>query len=159
MKRMICILMTAMLCLSVAACGADKDTATNDSAPVSTAATEAAAEPTVGKRYATVEEYLNDPQVQKSISSQKEKSDASVTMDVFAEENTVVYAYTYQTHVDDEALESAKSSLDTSLTENASTFYAVIDELEKYVDVDSPAVRITYLNDDGTVITEKVFSR
>ena len=113
---------------------------------------------TNAKRYATVEDYLSDPQVQESLKAQTESSEeSSVTTEVVAENDTMVFEYTYKVHVGDEKLPSAKQTLDTSLEENRSTFEKVIGELKTYVDTPSPKVKIVYYNDDGSVITERTF--
>lgn len=226
MKKTVCILLMLVFCLSLAACGKNKDdNATKDSASPGSAVTEsnasasssassasgksgadssAAAKSDAGKardgkaeggnaesgkndadnsdagesggsgsdssgsgngrtlapgqKYESIEAYLNDPKVKESIDAQTKEVSDGVTMKVYGDAGTLVYEYSYVTHIDEAALASTKSALDSSLAEKEETFMNVIDELKKYVAIESPHVRVVYQNDDGSVITEKTFT-
>lgn len=151
MKRFLCLLLAALFCLSLAACGNNDNGSTPDSASAAQDSSENV------KRYASIDDYLNDPEVQKSIDSQKKDSGSAVKMDVIAQGDTLVYQYTYAEHIDDNTVASVKQALEASLEDNAAAFTQVISELQKYVDLANPKVKIVYCNDDGSVITEKVF--
>ena len=80
------------------------------------------------------------------------------TMRVYADADALVYEFNYVAHIEDGNIDSTRSMLESSLEENADTFTGVIDELKKYVDIESPQVRVIYNNDDGANIVEKTFS-
>ena len=184
MKRIVCIILAVIFCLSFAACGKSDSTATEDSATkdsaVSSAASSAddtaetvaeATQPAVSsdtssaaggntatKMFASVEDYLNNPQVQDSINSQiNNNSYSSITMNVYAEGDTLVYDYTFTQAFTESELATVKSSLDSSLESASGTFSDVVKELKTYVNVENPKAKVIYRNSDGTEITERIY--
>lgn len=184
MKRIVCIILAVLFCLSFAACGksgdtATKDTATKDSAvssaassaddtaetvaeatrpAVSSDTSSAAGGNTATKMFASVEDYLNNEQVQESIQKQLDNStDSSIKMDVYAEGDTLVYDYTFTQNFSESELATVKSSLDSSLENTSGTFSDVVKELKTYVNVENPKAKVIYRNSDGTEITERIY--
>lgn len=155
MKRFICIFITALLCICLPACNSDSDSCTQATdAPAVPAATAAA------KRFASIAEYLQDPSVQEKFRAQEEQADdynSIIKMNAYAEEDTLVYEYTYLIHIDEENVASTKDKIDQSLDESSAAFEQIIAELQENVDIENPKVRMIYLNDDGTMITERIF--
>lgn len=184
MKRIVCIILAVIFCLSFAACGKSGDTATEDSATKDSAVSSAASSAedtaetvaeatlpavsfdtssaaggnTVTKMFASVEDYLNNEQVQESIQKQLDNStDSSIKMDVYAEGDTLVYDYTFTQNFSESELATVKSSLDSSLENASGTFSDVVKELKTYVNVENPKAKVIYRNSDGTEITERIY--
>lgn len=155
MKKLICLLLALVFCVSLAACGENSsdNAATKDSAETA-AATDAPVKP-----FASVEDYLNDPQVQERINEQSEGDESVVKMAVYAQDDTMVYEYTYVDHFADDQITVIKERIDSALSDSTSTdvYGDVVDELRRYVDTENPRVKVVYCNDDGSVIAEKVF--
>ena len=155
MKKLICLLLALLFCVSLAACGekSSENGATKDSAD-SAAATAAPV-----KQFATVEDYLNNPQVQERIKEQSEGDESVVKMAVYAQDDTLVYEDTYVDHFADDQVAAMKERIDSALSDSTSTevYGDVVEELRQYVNTENPKVKVSYLNDDGSLITEKVF--
>ncbi|MBQ3330211.1 MAG: DUF4854 domain-containing protein [Ruminococcus sp.] len=156
MKKLICLLLALLFCVSLAACGEknSENSATKDSAD-SAAATVA---PTASaKRFVSIDDYLNDPGIQQRIKESTEGGESVVKTEVYAEDNTLVYEYTYVEHYSEENVAVMKEKIDSALSDSAEVFTGVAEELRQYVDTENPRVKVVYCNDDGSVITEKVF--
>lgn len=164
MKKIICLLLVALLCVGLAACSSkpnNENPASNAVASSSQSddATEAPAvsSQSSGKPYASVEDYLNTPEVQSEVNSAIEANDSGLNLEVYADGDTLVYDYTFTETFDDDTLDVVKDSLDTALEEKASSFESVVTVLKSNVDVENPKVKVVYRNSDGTVITEKTY--
>lgn len=160
MKRFICLLLISMVCFGLAACSSAKkqeeaSSAADPNAPAVETAPPATADPS-GK-YATLQDYVGTPQVQKDINKGLDKSDSKLNMSVYAEGDVLVYDYQYTQHVAQDALPAAGETLNKALEEQASDFTNVLTEVRNHVNVENPSVKVIYRNDDGTVITEKSF--
>ena len=108
--------------------------------------------------FASVEDYLNNEQVQESIQKQLDNStDSSIKMDVYAEGDTLVYDYTFTQAFTESELATVKSSLDSSLENASGTFSDVVKELKTYVNVENPKAKVIYRNSDGAEITERIY--
>lgn len=156
MKRIICVLLIALICVALAACGSNNatpDSATPDSESATTVMATVAPEDT----FASVSDYLKDPDVSKKIKEGTEDADSTVSMDVYADGDTLVYEYMYQDHIADDQLATVKENLDSALDANVDTYQNVINELKMYVRIDNPKVKVVFLNDDETEITSKTF--
>ena len=164
MKRIICVLLIALLCVGLAACSKKQqnDTETTSDTASSVAsqsdATQAAGSSS-RKAYATVKEYLDTPEVQSQINSTIESNKTDdMEMSVYAEgDNTLVYDYTFTKTYDENDVAELKSGLDKALEEKGSTFTSVAGTLKTYVAVENPKVKVIYRNGDNTVITERTF--
>lgn len=165
MKRIVCILLAVLFCLSFAACGKSNDTATKDSATNDSATIEGTVsvlpEPSESgesvKKFESVEDYLNDPQVKANIDAQTEQESDVVKLNVFAQGDSLVYEYTYLTHIEGEKLDAAKKAIEDSFEDSSAVFDQAVEELKKYVAMENPKVKMIYRNDDESVIFEKVF--
>ena len=152
MKRIICILLIALLCVGLAACSPKQDNTepasdTASSAVSQTDAAQSANASSSGKQYATVKEYLDRPDVQSQINStiESNKSD-EMSMSIYAEgDDTLVYDYLFTQTYDENGVAEG------------STFTSVAGTLKTYVVVENPKVKVVYRNGDNTVITEKTF--
>lgn len=153
MKRIICILGIILLCIGFSACSDDANgEPSSDVATPDQQETEAPAKP-----YASLEEYLEAPEVQAEINDAIDSSGDSMTMAVYVDGDTLVYEYTFTQTYDEEQTETLKSKLDAGLEENASTYEEYVSLLKADVDVENPKIKVVYRNGDGTVITERIY--
>lgn len=115
---------------------------------------------TSGGKYATVQEMLDDTDIQKEIEDSMGDNE-QVSLEVYAEgDDTLVYNCSFKQHLDDAQAASAKVTLDEYLEEQGEdTFGPLLTQLETYVDQPNPKIKVIYSNDDGTVITSKVYSK
>ncbi len=175
MKRIICVLLIALLCVGFAACskkqsntdsasGATADSVSSAEAPAeatqaSDASSSAAGSNASAKYYKTVKEYLETPQVKAEIDASVERNTTdNMTMSVYAEgDDTLVYDYSFRQTYGENEVPTLKASLDDSLEENASTFREVVTTLNGYISVENPKVKVIYRNGDASVITERTY--
>lgn len=169
MKRIICVLLIALLCAGLAACGSKQNNQTASSGAQSTVeskadATESAASSAASSassaasaKLASVQEYLDTPEVQAEINDTIKEAGDTIKIKVYAEGDTLVYDYQFTDHFDDSSLASVKESLDNSLEEKKESFIKVVTTLKTNVDVANPKVKVIYRNDDGNVITERTY--
>lgn len=106
--------------------------------------------------FATLADYLADPDVKASIDAEIEnQTDDSMTIKVYADGNALVYEYQFTDEYDlsDEAeKQSVQDALKEGCEENASTFENIADTLESEVGLSGVHVRLVYLNGDGSEI-------
>lgn len=106
--------------------------------------------------FATLADYLADPDVKASIDAEVEnQTDDSMTIKVYAVGNALVYEYQFTDEYDlsDEAeKQSVQDALKEGCEENASTFEDIADTLESEVGLSGVHVRLVYLNGDGSEI-------
>ena len=106
----------------------------------------------------SIEAFVATDEMQSQIKEAKESvEDGTLTMDIVAEGNKLVYVYTYQTDLD---IEATKEALATAIEQQASVFENVAKEIKNAVNVENPIVEVRYLAKDGTEIysQELVFS-
>lgn len=106
--------------------------------------------------FATLADYLADPDVKASIDAEIEnQTDDNMTIKVYADGNALVYEYQFTDEYDlsDEAeKQSVQDALKEGCEENASTFEDIADTLESEVGLSGVHVRLVYLNGDGSEI-------
>ncbi len=106
--------------------------------------------------FATLADYLADPDVKASIDAEIEnQTDDSMTIKVYADGNALVYEYQFTDEYDlsDEAeKQSVQDALKEGCEENASTFEDIADTIESEVGLSGVHVRLVYLNGDGSEI-------
>ncbi len=100
----------------------------------------------------TLKDYVK--QVKKSGLSDND----TMKIDVYAEDNTFVYAFTYKTQIEEDKLASVKKSLESSLESSSDTYTGVIDEIHDYTGLDAE-VKVIYKNADKKTIAEKTFTK
>ena len=166
MKRIICVMLIALVCIGLVACSSKSknpdpasDTASSAASKSEATQASAASSKSSDKAFATVKEYLDTPEVQSQINSTIEENKTDdLEMSVYAEgDDTLVYDYTYTKTYDENGVAELKSGLDTALEEKSSTFTSIAGTLKTYVDVENPKVKVIYRNGDHTIITEKTF--
>lgn len=106
--------------------------------------------------FATLADYLADPDVKASIDAEVEnQTDDSMTIKVYADGNALVYEYQFTDEYDlsdDATKQSVQDALKEGCEENASTFEDIADTLESEVGLSGVHVRLVYLNGDGSEI-------
>ncbi len=100
----------------------------------------------------SMEKYVKSDEVQSTIETLKESLGSTLDIDIKGEDNKLIYEYAYTSQIED--VESAKSTLDSGLEAQKTTFVNVANSLKDAVDVENPVVVVRYLNADGTLITE-----
>lgn len=104
--------------------------------------------------FATLADYLADPDVKASIDAEIEnQTDDSMTIKVYADGNALVYEYQFTDEYDlsdDATKQSVQDALKEGCEENASTFEDIADTLESEVGLSGVHVRLVYLNGDGS---------
>ena len=164
MKRIIALLLAILMCAAFVGCGDESKATPDEKGNVGTA--DEAAKPAEtspetltknGKPYASVQDYISDPEVKESIDSAKDSNSEIVTFDYYADGNQLVYDYTYTQQYDEERVAEMKKSLDETLEKNSSYYMQVVDQLRKNVDVENPQLVMNYRNSDGTIIATRTF--
>lgn len=104
----------------------------------------------------SIEAFVATDEMQSQIKEAKESvEDGTLTMDIVAEGNKLVYVYTYQTDLD---IEATKEALATAIEQQASVFENVAKEIKNAVNVENPIVEVRYLAKDGTEIYSQEFT-
>lgn len=166
-RVMACVLAFALM-LSLAACGGkanNSSTAPNSSAasseaasstPVSASEPESKAEsstaaPADGK-YASIQEFLEDPQVSSQLETMMSALGDDMDIDVSADGDRLVYTFKFSEEIED--LEATKSAMEEQMNDDtfASTFKNIAGSLSEAIEVENPSVVVTYLAMDGTEI-------
>ena len=151
------------VCLSAFAltgCG-EKAESTSQAAAETTVAetTEAEKSSNSSGKFASIEDYLNDPTVKSALDTTINSSSTDdLTLEVKAEDNKLIYEYTYTEVYEADSVELMKESLATASDSFSSTFNGVVNSLEAAVDVENPVVVTRYNNGDGTLIYEQEFT-
>lgn len=164
MKKIIALILALILCFAVAGCSVTKkdndatvSTADEAKATYDTSVSESVAADNAAKIYASIEEYISDPAVSKSLDSAKEGFGDKLNFEYHAEDDKLIYDYTYTEQYGEAALVSIRPTLEASFEEEADSFNQVVDVLKKTVKTASPKLVINYRNGDGTVIATHTF--
>ena len=164
MKKIIALILALILCFAVAGCSVTKkdndatvSTADEAKATDDTSVSEPVAADNAAKIYASIEEYISDPAVSKSLDSAKESFGDKLNFEYHAEDDKLIYDYTYTEQYSEAALVSIRPTLEASFEEEADSFNQVVDVLKKTVKTASPKLVINYRNGDGTVIATHTF--
>lgn len=164
MKKIIAFILVLVLCFAVAGCSVSKK---DNDAAVSTADESKATDDSVtsapassgkgNKQYASIDEYIGDPEVSKSLDSAKDSFGDKLTFAYHAEDNQLVYDYTYTEYYNDGALATIRPAIESSLDNNTDSFNQVVDVLKKTVNVADPKLVVNYHNNDGSIIATRTF--
>lgn len=108
-------------------------------------------------KYKTIAAFLESDAMQKQLESIKSSlENQEINISVTAEENKLIYAYTYTSDVDTTA---AAGLLEEGIKNQASTFQNVASMLKLAVDVENPIVVVTYLDKNGEEIYTAEFTK
>ena len=170
MKKVFALILVLLLCVTVVGCssgGSDNggsssssaaSSAADSSSPASSAVSSAASTSQASSKYASIEEYLDDPTVKATVSSALEAYDNELFSDmkVYAEGDKLVYDYTYSQVYDEDQVATMRETLE-SKSDDEFKLDDVVEELKTYVDVENPQVEVIYRNGDGTIIASRTF--
>lgn len=162
LRKLCALALAGLLTLSaLAGCTSAKTVVGGDTSSDTSASSEAVSEDSTASsvgdtEFATLADYLADPDVKASIDAEIEnQTDDSMTIKVYADGNALVYEYQFTDEYDlsDEAeKQSVQDALKEGCEENASTFEDIADTLESEVGLSGVHVRLVYLNGDGSEI-------
>lgn len=166
-RKMLLIMCAATFTLAFTACGKsdnaepaaveEEDTAKDDAEAPETEDEEDTSDLPESGKYATLEEFLNSDMMQEQLNSQIASLEGSgMTADVIAEDNRLVYNFTFTDP-------SITASLDTSVLQSnldsqASTFESIASMIPLAVEIDNPVVVVRYLDSAGTELASREFT-
>lgn len=101
------------------------------------------------EKFASMQEYV-DSQKEIFDESLKQLEGSGMSMEIYAEGNTLVYRYIYDNPV--EVKEEDLAEMETSLEESKAQFQTLIRQLETLIDADDIAIKILYENPDGSEV-------
>jgi len=112
----------------------------------------------IGGKYSSLSDYLNSSDFKEQFDSAKEAGGDLLSIECYAEGDTLVYDYKYNTTFSDSVLSTMKDSLETALDSTSSTFESIAGMLKLVInDISDPSVKVIYRNGDGSIICEKTF--
>lgn len=120
-------------------------------------ATEEDAESESNSGKVKLEEYISSDAVQEYIDSINE-SQSDTVMEIKADGDKLIYEYTFSETIEEDGLDVAKETLESSIEQSKSVFTGLVDSMSDVIDVENPAVVVRYLNTDGSVIYEIEFT-
>lgn len=107
-------------------------------------------------KFADVSAYLADESVQEELSTEIAAWEGTgITMDIYADGNTLVYACTYDEMLDlsDESVkQSVVDALAAGCADLTDTYTEIVTALREVINGDDIKVRVTYNNADGSEI-------
>lgn len=107
-------------------------------------------------KFASVQEYLADPDVKKELDALCESmSQNGMNMKITGEGSKLIYTYIFAEQLDAAQM---KPALEEALVSQESVFTMTADQLKLVVDVKKPIVVVRYVNADKSVILEKEYS-
>lgn len=108
------------------------------------------------KKYATLNDYLNDPENSQNFVEIKESGGDVLEINVYANGNSLVYNYTYISAIAPDDLPIIKSKLEALLDENEDLFYNLKGTVQSQID-EELIIEVIYHNQDGTIIIDRSF--
>lgn len=93
--------------------------------------------------------YIESDTVQKQLDSMTSSFESMLHIDVKAENEKLVFDFTYKTQLDDSTLDLMKSQLETSFNSLSSTFESLANQIKKEVGIENATVVININNADG----------
>ncbi len=93
--------------------------------------------------------YIESDTVQKQLESMTSSFESMLDIDVKAENEKLVFDFTYKTQLDDSTLDLMKSQLETSFHSLSSTFESLANQIKKEVGIENATVVIKINNADG----------
>lgn len=167
MKKFFAVVICAVMIVSATACtGSNKGDNVESSAEIVNStvsndeSSQAESNKDDSKMFASIQEYLEYPNTKKSIETLK--STLSTTLydfDCYADGDALIYEYKFTKQISDDKLENVKNILDDTFEDMDSTLSDLMEELLEYVDIENPIISVKYVNNDGSVITEKSFDK
>ena len=159
MKRFICILLIAMLCLCVTACGeSGSDSGATEANQTETQA-QTAAPTTADGKFASVADYLSEPSMAALVAEAETSfSNDTISARIYADGDTMVYEFKYLVKLTDDQINQMKGQLEEGLNYDADSFLSDLESLKQHVSVDEPKLFVVYLASDGYEIASKLYT-
>lgn len=166
--RILAAILALTLAFSLAACGND-DKGSSSSAPSSSESgsseeSSQAADASADGTYATVKDFLEDPDVKSLLDatiSQMVGDNKDISVSLEGTDDTLVYVFKYS----EEAMATANAdALKTALSDGledesfAATFEQIAASINEVVAADSAKVKVVYAMPDGTELASKEYS-
>lgn len=157
LRKLCALALAGLLTLSaLAGCTSAKTVVKGDTSSTSASSETESSASTGEAMFASLADYLADPDVKASIDAEIEnQTDDSMTIKVYADSNALVYEYQFTDEYDlsdEDIKQSVLDALKEGCEENASTFEDIADTLESEVGLSGVHVRLVYLNGDGSEI-------
>lgn len=155
--KVVCVAGVLAMAFSFVGCGSSDSDSNSDK---DTTKTEAPANKDDDKSESgTLEEYVNTDEFQSQIDTLKQTySGQGMSIEVKAEDNVLIYEYTYESVAKADVTDDQIAELESALEQQASTFELLADQLKEETGVKDPVVRVVYVGSDGEVIAQKDFS-
>lgn len=105
-----------------------------------------------GEKFASVEEFLEDPTVKSMLETAMGSLDDSMNVDISGNGGKLVYTFTFSEPLED--VDAIKTALEEQMNGDdfAGTFRGIAASLKDAIEAQDPSVVVTYLNADGTEI-------
>ena len=155
MKELLKLALMVTMAFSLVACGSDDES--NDSKKDEKVTKE---EQTTEAKGTPLEQFVESDEFQAQLKTALESvNDDELTMEVYAEENKLVYVYTYNEVIEGaEMIAAMKETLEASLEMQKSTFTTLADSMNTQLGVDDTVVVVRYQDANKTVIYEVSYS-
>lgn len=178
MKRIFCIAMIAGLMLSLAACGNNKPTEqvspetvapsvvqteaptmAEQTTPAPTVAPTVSVKPNA-KGFTKMGDYLNDPTVKEAYDAIVENGgDMYKNVKVYAvDDSTVAFEYVFNNAFDGAQLDGMKERFKQQESTLFTGAKSTINEIERETSIESPKAEFKYVDADGNVLYDRVFT-
>lgn len=170
MKKSVYVLiavLTAAFVISAAACGSNAPANSGESSVISEPSkvvSEVSETSVVSKAeesssitsktylYSSLEEYAAAPEIQSVLTSlSTDEIDCSIEIEG---DNMLIMKYTYKTELDDSQLDMMGELLLEQLENYDSMFTSMKNEIETYVNIQDPHIKMAYYTMDGRLIAE-----
>ena len=110
--------------------------------------------------YASVEEFLEDPNVSGPITEMMSSlATEKMSIDIKGEGDVLVYLFTYSdTALEGNDIETVATTLETEMSAQAATFENIADQVASVLDSGKATVRVVYAQADGSEIFSQDFN-
>lgn len=163
--RVLAALLALMMVLALAACGgketgSSSPSGTESSESSTSEGSEASAASTSGDKFATVKEFLEDPQTKAALEqSISEMEGEGLTASIDGTDDTLIYTFTFsEDAVASTDTETLKTALATQMDGLASVFEGIAGTLSQAIEGDSLKVVVIYATPDGTELFNQEYA-
>lgn len=173
MKKALCIFTSALIigsCLCLSSCNKKVEQTAIETGPTLTTVetiaataetqTTASSEPEKSSKISTIDDYINNEEVQSQLKKSMSAFADTMSLDVFTENgDTIVYQYTYKEQYDKSTLDAMKEAIDSSLDKQTDLYTGMIEDVESATGVENVKIKLAYYLPDGTQVTEKTYEK
>ncbi len=112
-------------------------------------------------KYASIQDFLDDPSVKSQLDSMIESltaGDDSMAVKVEGQDNKLVYTFTFVgEEFSEEEITTMHDALEAGMASQAATFEGIASSLSSAIEVSDPKVVVVYAAEDGTEIYSQEF--